>query len=339
MAHALAVPPRTFQDLIFALQQYWAAQGCLILQPYDMEMGAGTFHSATFLRAVGPEPWSAAYVQPSRRPTDGRYGDNPFRLQHYYQFQVCIKPSPDDFQELYLGSLRSLGFDLLTHDIRFVEDNWESPTLGAWGLGWEVWLNGMEVSQFTYFQQVGGLDCRPVMGEITYGLERLAMYIQGKESMFDIVLREGAAGTITYGDVFHQNEAEQSAYNFEKADTGVLQIQFDAHEAMCKRLLDDKLVLPAYEQMVKASHTFNLLDARHAVSVTERQRFILRVRTLARGVAEAYRDSREALGFPLIKEKQTQGEPTKDGPAMGETIKAGPLDAGEPKAAGSPLRA
>jgi len=250
---------------------------------------------------VGPEPWSAAYVQPSRRPTDGRYGNNPFRLQHYYQFQVCIKPSPDNFQELYLGSLRSLGLDLLTHDIRFVEDNWESPTLGAWGLGWEVWLNGMEVSQFTYFQQVGSLDCRPVMGEITYGLERLAMYIQGKESIFDIVWTEGPFGTVTYGDVFHQNEVEQSTYNFEKADTAVLSAQFDTYEIACRRLLEDKLVLPAYEQMVKASHAFNLLDARHAVSVTERQRFILRVRTLARGVAEGYRASREALGFPLIK--------------------------------------
>ena len=302
MAKALPTPPRTFQDLIFALQKYWSDQGCIILQPYDMEMGAGTFHTATFLRAVGPEPWSAAYVQPSRRPTDGRYGNNPFRLQHYYQFQVCIKPSPDDFQELYLGSLRSLGFDLLTHDIRFVEDNWESPTLGAWGLGWEVWLNGMEVSQFTYFQQVGGLDCRPVMGEITYGLERLGMYIQGKESIFDIVWTDGPFGAVTYGDVFHQNEVEQSIYNFEKADTQVLRAQFDTHERACQRLVEDKLVLPAYEQMVKASHSFNLLDARHAVSVTERQRYILRVRTLARAVAEAYRDSREALGFPLLKD-------------------------------------
>jgi glycyl-tRNA synthetase alpha chain len=301
MAPALPAPPRTFQDLIFALQAYWAAQGCLVLQPYDMEMGAGTFHSATFLRAVGPEPWSAAYVQPSRRPTDGRYGDNPFRLQHYFQFQVCMKPSPDNFQELYLGSLRSLGFDLLTHDVRFVEDNWESPSLGAWGLGWEVWLNGMEVSQFTYFQQVGGLDCRPVMGEITYGLERLGMYIQGKENLFDIVWAQGASGPVTYGDIFHQNEVEQSVYNFEKADTAMLAVQFDAHETACQQLLNDKLVLPAYEQMVKASHTFNLLDARHAVSVTERQRFILRVRTLARAVAEGYRASREALGFPLIK--------------------------------------
>ncbi|HUX73373.1 MAG TPA: glycine--tRNA ligase subunit alpha [Steroidobacteraceae bacterium] len=301
-----ASPPRTFQDLILALQKYWSEQGCVILQPYDMEMGAGTFHPATFLRAVGPEPWSAAYVQASRRPTDGRYGDNPFRLQHYYQFQVCIKPSPPDFQELYLGSLRALGFDLLTHDIRFVEDNWESPTLGAWGLGWEVWLNGMEITQFTYFQQVGGLDCRPVMGEIAYGLERLAMYIQGTESIFDIVWADGAGGATTYGDIFHQNEVEQSAYNFEKADTAALSQAFDAHEAACRRLLEDKLVLPAYEQMIKASHHFNLLDARHAVSVTERQRYILRVRALARAVAEGYRDSREALGFPLLKTGQAE---------------------------------
>jgi len=296
--------PRTFQELIFALQLYWSNQGCIVLQPYDMEMGAGTFHPATFLRAVGPEPWSAAYVQPSRRPTDGRYGNNPFRLQHYYQFQVAIKPSPDNFQELYLGSLRHLGFDPLTHDIRFVEDNWESPTLGAWGLGWEVWLNGMEVSQFTYFQQVGGQDCRPVMGEITYGLERLGMHIQGKESMYDIVWTDGPFGTITYGDVFHQNEVEQSTYNFEKADIPVLLTQFEAHETACQSLLQDKLVLPAYEQMVRASHTFNLLDARRAVSVTERQRYILRVRTLARGVADSYRESREALGYPLIKTEQ-----------------------------------
>jgi glycyl-tRNA synthetase alpha chain len=304
MARAPSKAPRTFQELIFALQRYWADQGCIILQPYDLEMGAGTFHTATFLRAVGPEPWSAAYVQPSRRPTDGRYGNNPFRLQHYYQFQVAIKPSPEDFQELYLGSLRSLGFDPLTHDIRFVEDNWESPTLGAWGLGWEVWLNGMEVSQFTYFQQVGGLDCRPVMGEITYGLERLAMYIQGKESIFDIVWTQGPFGTVTYGDVFHQNEVEQSTYNFEKADTAFLSVQFDAYEAACQRLIKDKLVLPAYEQMVHASHAFNLLDARHAVSVTERQRFILRVRQLARAVAETYYASRQALDFPLLKHEQ-----------------------------------
>jgi glycyl-tRNA synthetase alpha chain len=298
---AVAAPPRTFQDLIFALQQYWSARGCVILQPYDMEMGAGTFHTATFLRSIGPEPWSAAYVQPSRRPTDGRYGENPFRLQHYYQFQVVIKPSPLEILDHYLGSLRAVGVDPLVHDIRFVEDNWESPTLGAWGLGWEVWLNGMEVTQFTYFQQVGGLDCRPVTGEITYGLERLAMYLQGVESVFDIVWTDGPAGRVTYGDVFLQNEVEQSKYNFELADTAVLFRHFDEHEAACQALLAVKLPLPAYEQVLKASHTFNLLDARKAISVTERQRFILRVRTLARGVAEAYHDSREALGFPMLK--------------------------------------
>ena len=294
-----AAPPQTFQGLIFALQKYWSEQGCVILQPYDMEMGAGTFHPATFLRAVGPEPWNAAYVQASRRPTDGRYGDNPFRLQHYYQFQVVMKPSPENFQALYLGSLRVLGFDPLVHDIRFVEDNWESPTLGAWGLGWEVWLNGMEVTQFTYFQQVGGLDCRPVMGELAYGLERLAMYIQGKESIFDIVWGEGRGGAVSYGDIFHQNEVEQSTYNFDKAVTSDLLQAFDAHESACRALVEDKLPLPAYEQMVKASHAFNLLDARHALSVTERQRFILRVRTLARAVAEGYHASRERRGFPL----------------------------------------
>ena len=293
--------PDTFQGLIFELQSYWSEQGCVIMQPYDQEMGAGTFHPATFLRAVGPEPWSAAYVQASRRPTDGRYGENPFRLQHYYQFQVAIKPSPDNLMELYIGSLRRLGLDPLVHDIRFVEDNWESPTLGAWGLGWEVWLNGMEISQFTYFQQVGGLDCRPVMGELTYGLERLAMYIQGKESIFDIVWADGPFGRTSYGDVFHQNEVEQSVFNFEKADVAALLPQFDFFETDCQRLLAEKLVLPAYEKMLKASHTFNLLDSRRAISVTERQRFILRVRTLARAVAESYRDSREALGFPLLK--------------------------------------
>jgi glycyl-tRNA synthetase alpha chain len=293
------VVPRTFQELIFALQRYWADHGCVILQPYDMEMGAGTFHTATFLRAIGPEAWSAAYVQPSRRPTDGRYGENPFRLQHYYQFQVVIKPSPLDILDRYLGSLRALGIDPLTHDVRFVEDNWESPTLGAWGLGWEVWLNGMEITQFTYFQQAGGLDCRPVTGEITYGLERLAMYLQGVESVYDLVWTDGPLGRVTYGDVFHQNEVEQSAYNFERADTALLFQQFDAHERLCGELLVAKLPLPAYEQVLKASHTFNLLDARRAISVTERQRFILRVRRLARGVAEAYYASREALGFPL----------------------------------------
>jgi len=291
----------TFQELIFALQRYWSEQGCVILQPYDMEVGAGTFHTATFLRSIGPEPWRAAYVQPSRRPTDGRYGDNPFRLQHYYQFQVLIKPSPEDFQALYLDSLAALGFDPLVNDIRFVEDNWESPTLGAWGLGWEVWLNGMEITQFTYFQQVGGLDCRPVSGEITYGLERLAMFLQGVESIFDIVWTDGPDGRVTYGDVFHQNEVEQSAYNFEHADTAVLLRRFDEHEQACNSLLAAKLSLPAYEQVLKASHTFNLLDARRAISVTERQRFILRVRTLARGVAQAYYTSREALGFPLLR--------------------------------------
>ena len=294
-----AAAPRTFQDLIFTLETYWARRGCVVLQPYDMEVGAGTFHTATFLRALGPEPWSAAYVQPSRRPADGRYGDNPFRLQHYYQYQVVIKPSPDDIIDLYLGSLRAIGLDPLTHDIRLVEDNWESPTLGAWGLGWEVWLNGMEVTQFTYFQQVGGLDCRPVTGEITYGLERLAMYLQGVESVFDLVWTDGPRGRVTYRDVFHQNEVEQSKYNFEHADTAVLLRHFDEHEAACGQLLAVKLALPAYEQVLKASHTFNLLDARRAISVTERQRYILRVRALARGVAQAYYDSREALGFPL----------------------------------------
>jgi glycyl-tRNA synthetase alpha chain len=293
--------PRTFQELIFALQKYWSDQGCVILQPYDMEMGAGTFHTATFLRSIGPEPWSAAYVQPSRRPTDGRYGDNPFRLQRYYQFQVALKPSPPDILDLYVGSLKMLGFDPLTHDIRFVEDNWESPTLGAWGLGWEVWLNGMEVTQFTYFQQVGGIDCRPVTGEITYGLERLAMYLQGVDSVFDIVWTDGPMGRVTYRDVYHQNEVEQSAYNFEHADPAVLFRNFDEHEAACTRLLEAKLALPAYEQVLKASHAFNLLDARRAISVSERQRFILRVRTLARGVAQAYYESREALGFPMVR--------------------------------------
>lgn len=291
----------TFQGLIQALQDYWAQQGCVIMQPYDMEMGAGTFHPATFLRAIGPEPWRAAYVQPSRRPTDGRYGENPNRLQHYYQFQVLLKPSPDNIQDLYLGSLKLLGFDPLIHDIRFVEDNWESPTLGAWGLGWEVWLNGMEVTQFTYFQQVGGLDCRPVSGEITYGLERLAMYMQGVASVYDLVWTKGPQGVVTYGDVYHQNEVEQSTYNFEHANIEALFRQFDVCESESQRLITAGLPLPAYEQMLKASHTFNLLDARRAISVTERQRFILRVRTLARAVAEAYYNAREALGFPMLQ--------------------------------------
>ncbi len=291
----------TFQGLIQALQDYWAQHGCVIMQPYDMEMGAGTFHPATFLRAIGPEPWRAAYVQPSRRPTDGRYGENPNRLQHYYQFQVLLKPSPDNIQDLYLGSLKMLGFDPLVHDIRFVEDNWESPTLGAWGLGWEVWLNGMEVTQFTYFQQVGGLDCRPVSGEITYGLERLAMYMQGVESVYDLVWTKGPQGVVTYGDVYHQNEVEQSTYNFEHASVEDLFHTFDVCERESQRLIEAGLPLPAYEQMLKASHTFNLLDARKAISVTERQRFILRVRTLSRAIAEAYYNVREALGFPMLQ--------------------------------------
>jgi glycyl-tRNA synthetase alpha chain len=270
------------------------------MQPFDMEMGAGTFHPATFLRSIGPEPWSAAYVQPSRRPTDGRYGENPNRAQHYYQFQVIIKPSPADFQDLYIGSLKALGIDPLVHDIRFVEDNWESPTLGAWGLGWEVWLNGMEISQFTYFQQVGGLECKPVSGEITYGLERLAMYLQGVENMYQLTWTDGPLGKVTYGDVYHQNEVEQSKYNFEQANTAELFKWFDVCEKECTRLLEQGLPLPAYEQVLKASHTFNLLDARRAISVTERQRYILRVRTLARGVAQAYYNAREALGFPML---------------------------------------
>ena len=287
--------PDTFQGLILALQHYWQQQGCVLLQPYDMEVGAGTFHPATFLRAIGPEPWSTAYVQPSRRPTDGRYGENPNRLQHYYQFQVLLKPSPKNIQQLYLDSLQQLGIDPLVHDIRFVEDNWESPTLGAWGLGWEVWLNGMEVTQFTYFQQVGGLECKPVSGEITYGLERTAMYLQGVKSVYDLVWTDG----VTYGDVFLQNEKEQSAYNFEHADTEALFHAFDICEQENKKLIDAELPLPAYEQVLKASHTFNLLDARHAISVTERQRFILRVRTMARAVAQMYYASRETLGFPM----------------------------------------
>ncbi|MBT8131193.1 MAG: glycine--tRNA ligase subunit alpha [Gammaproteobacteria bacterium] len=293
--------PQSFQALLDRLSGYWAAQGCVLMQPYDMPMGAGTFHPATFLRAIGPEPWRAAYVQACRRPTDGRYGDNPFRLQHYYQYQVVLKPSPDDLQELYLGSLRALGFDTLTHDVRFVEDNWESPTLGAWGLGWEVWLNGMEVTQFTYFQQVGGLDCRPVTGELTYGLERLAMYLQSKESIFDLIWTEGPQGTVTYGDIYHQNEVEASTYNFEHADTTDLFQTFDNCEKEFKKLIDAGLALPAYEQVLTASHSFNLLDARHAISVTERQRFILRVRSMAKAVAESYYASRETLGFPLRK--------------------------------------
>ena len=303
-----STPSATFQGLIFALQQYWSDQGCVILQPYDMEVGAGTFHPATFLRAIGPEPWATAYVQPCRRPTDGRYGENPNRLQHYYQFQVAIKPSPLDIQDLFLNSLKMLGIDPLVHDIRFVEDNWESPTLGAWGLGWEVWLNGMEVTQFTYFQQVGGLECKPVTGEITYGLERIAMYLQGVDSIYDLVWTDGPQGSVSYGDVFHQNEVEQSAYNFEHANVDELFKQFDLCEGESKKLNQAGLPLPAYEQMLQASHTFNLLDARHAISVTERQRYILRVRALSRAVAEAYYEKRESLGFPLVKPGKAGGK-------------------------------
>ena len=290
---------KTFQGLILALQQFWAEKGCVVLQPLDLEVGAGTFHPATFLRAIGPESWNAAYVQPCRRPTDGRYGENPNRLQHYYQFQVLLKPSPDNIQELYLESLSNLGFDSSIHDIRFVEDNWESPTLGAWGLGWEVWLNGMEVTQFTYFQQAGGLECRPVSGEITYGIERIAMYLQGVDSIYDIVWTDGTDGRITYGDVFKQNEVEMSEFNFESAEIDLLFSYFEDCEKQCNILIEKNLPLPAYEQVLKASHYFNLLDARKAVSVTERQGFILRVRALSRLVAQSYLESRKSLGFPL----------------------------------------
>jgi glycyl-tRNA synthetase alpha chain len=289
-----------FQDFILRLQTYWSDQGCVLLQPLDLEVGAGTFHPATFLRAIGPEPWSAAYVQPSRRPTDGRYGENPNRLQHYYQYQVVMKPSPENIQELYLGSLEAIGVDPHVHDIRFVEDNWESPTLGAWGLGWEVWLNGMEVTQFTYFQQAGGLECKPVLGEITYGLERLAMYLQNVDSVYDLVWTQTNGRDVSYGEIYHQNEVEQSHYNFEHANVEALFAWFDTCEQEANKLVALGLPLPAYEQVLKASHTFNLLDARRAISVTERQRFILRVRNIARQVAETYYSSRESLGFPGI---------------------------------------
>lgn len=291
----------TFQELILALQTYWARRGCVIMQPYDVEMGAGTFHPATFFGSIGPEPMRTAYVQPSRRPTDGRYGENPNRLQNFYQYQVLLKPSPLEIQQLYLDSLRAIGIDPRKNDIRFVEDNWESPTLGAWGLGWEVWLNGMEISQFTYFQQVGGLECRPVSGELTYGVERIAMYLQGKDNVFDLVWTPG----YSYRDVYHQNEVEMSTYNFEHADVSMLLRHFDDHERESQRLVDLGLPLPAYDQVLKASHAFNLLDARHAISVTERARYIGRVRNLARAVAQSYFSRREALGFPrLTKEKK-----------------------------------
>jgi glycyl-tRNA synthetase alpha chain len=285
----------TFQQIILTLQSYWDAQGCALLQPYDMEVGAGTSHTATFLRAIGPEPWKAAYVQPSRRPKDGRYGENPNRLQHYYQYQVVMKPAPANILDLYLGSLAALGFDLKQNDIRFVEDDWENPTLGAWGLGWEVWLNGMEVTQFTYFQQVGGIDCKPVTGEITYGLERLAMYLQGVDNVYNLQW----TAEMSYGDVYKQNEVEQSTYNFEHSDTDFLFTAFSAHEKQAKHLIDVPLALPAYEQVLKAAHTFNLLDARGAISVTERAAYMGRIRNLARGVAQCYYESRERLGFPM----------------------------------------
>ncbi|MFM8880932.1 MAG: glycine--tRNA ligase subunit alpha [Betaproteobacteria bacterium] len=292
----------SFQEIMLRLQAYWNEQGCALLQPYDMEVGAGTFHTATFLRAIGPEPWKAAYVQPSRRPKDGRYGENPNRLQHYYQYQVVLKPSPTDILERYLGSLRALGIDTQRNDIRFVEDDWESPTLGAWGLGWEVWLNGMEVTQFTYFQEVGSLRCQPITGEITYGLERLAMYLQGVESVYDLRWTEG----LLYRDVFHQNEVEQSRYNFELANTSLLLHQFDAFEAEAQKLIEHQLALPAYEMVMKCSHSFNLLDARGAISVTERAAYIGRVRALARKVAQTYYDARQALGFPMLPDQDAQ---------------------------------
>jgi glycyl-tRNA synthetase alpha chain len=290
----------TFQQLILKLNAFWDRQGCALLQPYDMEVGAGTFHTATFLRAIGPEPWKAAYVQPSRRPKDGRYGENPNRLQHYYQYQVVLKPSPADIQDLYLKSLEDLGVNPQEHDIRFVEDDWESPTLGAWGLGWEVWLDGMEITQFTYFQEVGSLACKPVLGEITYGLERLAMYLQGKESVYDLVWTPG----VTYRDVYHQNEVEQSRYNFELSNADFLFDLFKNYEQEAKRLIDSQCVLPGYEMVLKASHTFNLLDARGAISVTERAAYIGRVRALARAVAQAYYESREKLGFPMLRKTE-----------------------------------
>jgi len=300
---ALQASP-TFQEIILRLQQYWNNQGCALLQPYDMEVGAGTSHTATFLRSLGPEPWRAAYVQPSRRPKDGRYGENPNRLQHYYQYQVVLKPSPPNILDLYLGSLEALGLDLKQNDVRFVEDDWENPTLGAWGLGWEVWLNGMEVTQFTYFQQVGGIECKPITGEITYGLERLAMYLQNKENVYDLVWtswqENGIDRHLSYGDVYHQNEVEQSTYNFEHSNVPVLLQHFVDYESEAKKLIELQLALPAYEQVLKAAHTFNMLDAHGAISVTERAAYIGRIRNLARSVAQSYLESRERLGFPML---------------------------------------
>jgi glycyl-tRNA synthetase alpha chain len=310
---------QTFQQLILALNHYWDRHHCALLQSYDMEVGAGTFHTATFLRAIGPEPWNAAYVQPSRRPKDGRYGENPNRLQHYYQYQVVLKPSPANILDLYLGSLKEIGIDPLQHDIRFVEDDWESPTLGAWGLGWEVWLNGMEVTQFTYFQEVGGIPCKPVMGEITYGLERLAMYLQGVESIFDLQWAPG----VTYRDVYHQNEVEQSTYNFEHANVEMLLQQFGQFEAEAKKLFAAGLALPGYEMVMKCSHSFNLLDARGAISVTERAAYIGRVRTLARAAAQAYYQSRKVRGFERANDEAVQAFVSKEEIDEVKTIRAG----------------
>jgi len=313
----------TFQNLILALQKFWAEHGCLIMQPYNSEVGAGTYNPATFLRALGPEPWNVAFVEPSRRPSDGRYGDNPNRLQQFHQFQVILKPSPLDIQDLYLESLRAIGTDPLQHDVRFVEDDWESPTLGAWGLGWQVWIDGLEISQFTYFQQVGGVDCRPVSGELTYGLERIAMYLQDKDNVYDLVYSDTSEPPVLYGDLYKRAEWEWSTYNFEEADVAEHFAAFDQCEAEAKRLLwrgvdpskkgakidpNQALVLPAYDFVVKAAHRFNVLDARGAISVTERQRFIGRVRALARAVAEAYLAQREALGFPLLREMPKAAE-------------------------------
>lgn len=287
----------TFQEIILRLQNYWGKRGCVLMQPYDIEVGAGTFNPATFLKALGPEPWRAAYIEPSRRPTDGRYGDNPNRLQHYYQFQVILKPAPDDSQQVYLDSLRELGIDLVCHDVRFVEDDWESPTLGATGLGWEVWLDGLEITQFTYFQQVGGIELEPISLELTYGLERIAMFIQKKDSVYDLVWSDG----LTYGDVHHRDEVEFSTYNFQEADVSMHLRLFDMYEAECKRLLEKELVLPAYDYVLKCSHTFNVLDARKAIGVTQRVRYIERVRNLARACAEGYLKLRENLGWPMLK--------------------------------------
>ena len=287
----------TFQEIILTLENYWAKQGCLIMQPYDTEVGAGTFHPATFLRVLGPEPWNASYVEPSRRPTDGRYGDNPNRLQHYYQYQVIMKPSPEDIQNIYLKSLSAIGINPREHDIRFVEDDWESPTLGAWGLGWEVWLDGMEITQFTYFQQAGGIDLKPISVELTYGLERIAMYLQNVDNVYDLVWNN----SVKYREVHHRDEVEFSKYNFEIADVAMFFKLFEMYESECKRLIENKLVLPAYDFCLKCSHTFNMLDARGAISVTERTGYIARVRNLARRCAEGYLMMREKMGYPLLK--------------------------------------